>query len=309
MKGDNPMVAHPSNILPFAPRPPKAMQDAKQKPQRGGKREPLPRLTITIPNYGKYQKAVKGRRDWASVSRGIGRNLQLIRACEATRNGNPGILFVVLLTLADNAGTVAEMTAKELAFECVGLDPRTIKNALDALAEAGVIEVKANAKQTLSMQRANTEHAASMQWLHEEPHSEAGLSAPTTDNRQLTTDKEKTKAKKARFRLVDTSPEFQAFMAAYPRGEDVRLAWEEWQAINPTPEIVAEIMAGLDLWLASQVWTDDGGKWVKYAHRWLRDGKWTERPQPARQPPPEKAKAQQQIEKHTEYWKEHGVDW
>jgi hypothetical protein len=152
--------------------------------KRGGKRDPLPRITITIPNYGKYQQQAR-RRDWVSVHKGIGRDSRMVQACE--RGLTPLAVFTVLLTLADNDGQIANVRAKDLSLEMCGVDQRTIVAALDALALVGIIsKQEANVEQTLSKQPANAEQTVSVQSLHEEPSNDAALSATTVQDKDKT---------------------------------------------------------------------------------------------------------------------------
>jgi hypothetical protein len=68
---------------------------------------------------------------------------------------------------------------------------------------------------------------------------------------------------------------FDRFWAEYPREEQKARALANWRSINPTEEKAAEIMAGLSRWKASRGWTDEGGRYVVYARKFLAEQYWT----------------------------------
>lgn len=70
------------------------------------------------------------------------------------------------------------------------------------------------------------------------------------------------------------TPEFLSFFKSYPRKEDKLLAFKEWQKLKPSPELITEIMAGLEKHKQTERWQEDNGKYAVYACRFLKNRKW-----------------------------------
>jgi hypothetical protein len=157
--------------------------EPQTKTQRGGRRGPLPRLTIIIPNFRRYQTEVR-RREWVRVQAGIGRDPKMRQAC--AHNLNALAVFVVLLTLADNEGVIRGVTVKDLAYEVCGCDQRTVSRCLDRLAEAGLIKPRANHGQTKGIPSANHSQTIGKPLEHEQSSDDADLSTHTRDKGQGT---------------------------------------------------------------------------------------------------------------------------
>mgnify|MGYP001558460988 CR=1 FL=1 len=73
-----------------------------------------------------------------------------------------------------------------------------------------------------------------------------------------------------------TAPDgaFLAFYEAYPNKTDKQEAGEVWHRLNPSPDLIVEVMAGLGRAVASEKWQEDGGKYIPSPARWLRRKKW-----------------------------------
>ena len=67
---------------------------------------------------------------------------------------------------------------------------------------------------------------------------------------------------------------FTAFWEDYPAKINREEAWETWKAINPDAQTVGRIKAGLDAWKRSPQWTEDGGRYIPSAAKWLKDRRW-----------------------------------
>lgn len=76
---------------------------------------------------------------------------------------------------------------------------------------------------------------------------------------------------------------FTSFWDAYPWKMNREDAWDAWKALNPDFETVLKIMTGLEAWKKSDRWTEDGGRYVPSAAKFLRerDAYWANPPQPA----------------------------
>lgn len=83
------------------------------------------------------------------------------------------------------------------------------------------------------------------------------------------------------------SPALQAFLGAYPRKltpKQKNEAVRAWAQVDPSPEIVASIMAGLELWVGSDDWAEHGGQFVPAPAKFLLDRRWEDRPFSAQDP-------------------------
>lgn len=67
---------------------------------------------------------------------------------------------------------------------------------------------------------------------------------------------------------------FTAFWEDYPAKINREEAWEAWKAINPDAQTVGRIKAGLEAWKCSPQWTEDGGRYIPSAAKWLKDRRW-----------------------------------
>lgn len=87
---------------------------------------------------------------------------------------------------------------------------------------------------------------------------------------------------------ITLSPEqqkrFDRFFASYPNREKKQKAVEAWAKINPDPELLAVMAAGLKRWKESERWTKDSGRFVMLASTWLNQSCWNDEPTPAATP-------------------------
>lgn len=79
---------------------------------------------------------------------------------------------------------------------------------------------------------------------------------------------------------------FTAFWDDYPAKINREEAWETWKAINPDAQTVGRIKAGLDAWKRSPQWTEDGGRYIPSAAKWLKDRRWEVMPPAGKQKVP-----------------------
>lgn len=100
--------------------------------------------------------------------------------------------------------------------------------------------------------------------------------------------------------LARDAKAWKAFWAAYPNKDGGELVAKAiWNAMFPTPEIVAEIMAGLERWKLTKKWRDG---FVKECQNWLRDELWKDHPKPqaAEHPPPAQSTFHDRVKKALE---------
>lgn len=79
---------------------------------------------------------------------------------------------------------------------------------------------------------------------------------------------------------------FTAFWEDYPAKINREEAWETWKAITPDAQTVGRIKAGLEAWKRSQQWTEDGGRYIPSAAKWLKDRRWEVMPPAGKQKVP-----------------------
>ena len=74
---------------------------------------------------------------------------------------------------------------------------------------------------------------------------------------------------------------FTGFWEAYPNKADREDVWNAWRELNPDAQTVRDILAGLAAWKKSGQWQDDGGRFIPYAAKWLRNRRWECPPAPS----------------------------
>ena len=79
---------------------------------------------------------------------------------------------------------------------------------------------------------------------------------------------------------------FTAFWEDYPAKINREEAWETWKAITPDAQTVGRIKAGLEAWKRSPQWTEDGGRYIPSAAKWLKDRRWEVMPPAGKQKVP-----------------------
>lgn len=69
---------------------------------------------------------------------------------------------------------------------------------------------------------------------------------------------------------------FDAFWAVFPRRQAKADALKAWKKLNPSAELVAQIMAAIEWQSQSQAWLKDGGQYVPLPGSWIRGERWTD---------------------------------
>ena len=67
---------------------------------------------------------------------------------------------------------------------------------------------------------------------------------------------------------------FTVFWDAYPRRIDRNGAWDAWKQIAPDQNTGDSILQSLESWKKSSQWTEDGGRFVPDAAKFLTKGYW-----------------------------------
>ena len=69
---------------------------------------------------------------------------------------------------------------------------------------------------------------------------------------------------------------FDLFWVEYPNKKAKKKAHDSWVKLNPTGELFASIMAGLETAKKSAQWTKDGGKFIPHPSTWLNQERWND---------------------------------
>ena len=78
---------------------------------------------------------------------------------------------------------------------------------------------------------------------------------------------------------------FTDFWKLYPAGKggDREEAWKVWKEIAPSPLVAGDILQGLQAWIDSEQWQEDGGRYIPGAAKFLRESRWKSPPHIANQ--------------------------
>ncbi len=73
---------------------------------------------------------------------------------------------------------------------------------------------------------------------------------------------------------------FTDFWKLYPAGKggDREEAWKVWKEIAPSPLVAGDILQGLQAWIDSEQWQEDGGRYIPCAAKFLRESRWVSPP-------------------------------
>lgn len=76
---------------------------------------------------------------------------------------------------------------------------------------------------------------------------------------------------------------FTSFWEAYPWKMNREEAWEAWKTLNPDYNTAIKIMTGLEAWKKSERWTEQNGRFIPGAAKFLREREayWGNPPAPA----------------------------
>jgi hypothetical protein len=67
---------------------------------------------------------------------------------------------------------------------------------------------------------------------------------------------------------------FDTFWAVYPRRQAKADARKAWERLNPSPDLLAKILAALDWQTQSQAWLKEDGQFVPLPATWIRGERW-----------------------------------
>lgn len=86
------------------------------------------------------------------------------------------------------------------------------------------------------------------------------------------------------------SVEFEAFWQAYPNKVAKAAAAAVFAKIDPSPELLREILAAIAVQKTWPKWVKDGGQYIPHPSTWLNQRRWEDRP-PDNLPPPSRPRA------------------
>lgn len=122
-------------------------------------------------------------------------------------------------------------------------------------------------KQTGSKPEANGKQSASEKEVEKEVEKENEI--------EVENDK---RSKPEAAPVQNSGKSFTAFWESYPSKIGREAAWDAWKALNPDAKTVAGILSGLDAWKVSEQWTDEGGRYIPRAAKFLSERHWESPP-------------------------------
>lgn len=131
----------------------------------------------------------------------------------------------------------------------------------------GGSKTKANVKQNESKSKANAKQTLS----------------DISEDKEKEEDKEKGEGEGEGIRRESrprNDEEFAFFLSKYPNQLDAHSAKEAWNQL-PDDLTLETIILSLNAWKQSAQWTDQGGRYIPRAAKWLREGYWKMTPAPA----------------------------
>lgn len=140
----------------------------------------------------------------------------------------------------------------------------------------------ANGKKGGSKKEANRkQNESKLKSASDLPLSDKGLGSNPKGLRQGTSDEGVNEGAEAAPLLEGKA--FTSFWEAYPWKMNREEAWEAWKTLNPDFNTVIEIMAGLEAWKKSERWTEQNGRFIPGAAKFLREREayWGNPPAPA----------------------------
>jgi hypothetical protein len=70
--------------------------------------------------------------------------------------------------------------------------------------------------------------------------------------------------------------EFDKFWSAYPKKIAKEPARKAWHKLNPSPELITEILTAIEKQQCSDQWTKDRGKFIPHPATWLHQKRWAD---------------------------------
>lgn len=69
---------------------------------------------------------------------------------------------------------------------------------------------------------------------------------------------------------------FEKFAQVYPRRANMDSALKEWKKLAPDEKLTERIVSAVNAAKKSSQWTEDGGRYIPFPAKWLREKRWEE---------------------------------
>ena len=141
-------------------------------------------------------------------------------------------------------------------------------------------------KQTESKPEANASKPEANGAEIDNPASEGEKEKEKEKEKEIEIEHECVKGSPAESKPTEPGSAFTSFFDKYPNKINREDAWSAWKSLNPDSGNVRAIMDGLESWKRSDRWTEEGGRYVPSAAKWLRDRRWEITPPSGKQKVP-----------------------
>ena len=141
-------------------------------------------------------------------------------------------------------------------------------------------------KQTESKPEANGSKQEANESKMDDASSEGEKEKEKEKEKEIEIEHECVKASPAESKPTAPGSAFTSFWESYPNKINREDAWTAWKSLNPDSVNVHAIMAGLEAWKRSDSWTEDGGRYIPSAAKWLKDRRWEVMPPAGKQKVP-----------------------
>ncbi len=193
------------------------------------------------------------------------------------------LLFIGLWTQADREGRL-EDRPRRIKGHLFPYDDLDIDQALGRLTNAGLIT---------RYDRDGRKLICIPTWLkHQKPHireSDSELPAPDHEAQprqcsapcQPVGREGKGREQEGKESIDQVLTRFDVFWANYPKKVGKDAALTEWRKRAPSGELLAQMLASLEIQKRSRQWTEADGKFVPHPRTWLHQGRWQDEVSPA----------------------------
>ena len=103
----------------------------------------------------------------------------------------------------------------------------------------------------------------------------AGMASRYGSNTDIT---KESKVKESKVKQPQYSPIFLKFWQYYPKKTRKREAYEAWQKIDPSEELVAKMLKTLSWQIRSDSWKNEKGRYIPKPSTWLNESLWDDEP-------------------------------
>jgi hypothetical protein len=179
------------------------------------------------------------------------------------------LFFIGLWTEADKEGRL-EDRPKKLKNALFPADDVEVEQMLEGLAAYGFIS---------RYERAGKKIIQIVKWAkHQNPHRREAPSTLPAETDEVVEEELQSESGPQK---ADTEAAFESFWKLYPRKCGKEPARKAFAKINPSPELLAQMVESLAKHCASTGWTKDDGQFIPHASTWLNQKRWNDEVKPA----------------------------